>query len=705
MKRRLTTVFYLLLLMFSSKIVNAQITIGPGVVNKYYPVTAITAAATGICDPTGSPVFTLGAPLGSGPAVTDIPLTQGNKVLIIQMMAGTSGSVKSGVANKFPVTAGVSSTCAYGDILTTIGNAGNYEYALISTVSGSQITFTKPLLYSYNVDGMIQVIPVAGYSAASTNVNTSGVITPLAWTQTYDSLGVHGTNLVGGVVAIESNGGTLTINGNVDASKMGFKGGPFYNQAYDRCCNSGTGPSITAGAQQYACYYDETSGNANCDATKTFSMGGPKGSGIFGVISGQGLGYSHIANGGGGGCNHNSGGGGGGGATQGGQGGYEFISCNNATTDKRGGQGGLGFSNAIRAFMGGGGGCASGNEAVYTPGGHGGGIIMLKASVISVPATVTLDASGAGALTASVIGGLMDGAGGGGGGGTILIEVGTWSLAAILTVKANGGKGGDNNAGQCHGVGGGGGGGNVGVSSSDPNLSLSSAGGPNGVFTVASVATSCGNWGAGSGTNVTPVSSGVTLNQNTCTTTPVTFISFHGEQSDKNVDLFWYTASEANSSLFEIERSFDGYSFTTIGKIAATGNSSDIRSYSYTDYGIVESGSKVFYRIKEVDIDGLSYYTKIISVNFKGEILHILHSNPVADKLALTITYLSSMKEGGELQIVLYDGLGKEILSENHFINNGENEIVMNVGNLSKGFYILKAKEGVNTITSKLIIE
>jgi hypothetical protein len=705
MRKLMSPYFYLIIFTFSSITINAQITVGPGIVNLYYPVTAITASGAS-CSPAGSPTFTLGAPSGSGPAVTDVPLTQGNKVLIIQMMAGTSGSIFSGVANKFPPTAGVSSTCVYGNILTTIGNAGNYEYALISTISGSLITFTKPLLYTYNVDGMIQVIPVAGYSATGTNVNTSGIITPLPWSQTYDSTGVHGTNLVGGVVAIESNGGTLTINGNIDASKMGFKGGPLYFQAYDRCCNSGSGPSITDASQRYACYYNETTGAGSCSATQELDYGGPKGSGIFGVIPGQGLGYSHIANGGGGGCNHNSGGGGGGGATQGGQGGYEWSNCNNAITDSRGGQGGLGLSNAIRAFMGGGGGCASGNEAVYTPGGHGGGIIMLKASTISIPANVTLDASGAGALTASIVGGGMDGAGGGGGGGTVLIEVGSWSLTAILTVNAKGGKGGDNNAGQCHGVGGGGGGGNAGVSSSNANLVLNSNGGPNGVFTVASVATTCGNWGAGSGTNATPVSSGLILNQNSCTSTPVTFISFNGEQLNKNVDLHWYTAAEMNSRFFEVERSYDGTNFISINKLDAAGNSSNLRSYSYTDYGIVESASKVYYRIKEVDIDGTAAYTNIIAMIFEGEILNISHSNPVTDqKLVLTIKYLSSLNEGGDLSIVLFDALGKKVLEEKHSINKGVNEIVMDIANLSKGFYILKAKEGVNTITSKLIIE
>jgi hypothetical protein len=686
----------------------AQITLGPGIVNRYYPVTAIVAGGAS-CTPASSPTFTLGASFGSGPVVTATALTEGNKVLVIQMRAGSSGSTNSGNSYKFRSPNTNLGACTYGDVLLA-GNSGNYEFAIISTVSGSDITFTKPLLNTYNIDGQIQVIPVAGYSAVGTAVNTSGIITPLA----YDS-----TNGVGGVVAIESNGGILTLNGNINAQKLGFKGGPKRtDHGYSRCCTNdggGAGSKLPT-TMKYTCFYNETTGSTTtcADDTKELTYGAPKGSGIFGVISGQGLGYAHIGNGAGGGSAHNSGGGGGGGASGGGNGGYEYVGCSDAIGDDQGGRGGVGLAGSgTKVYMGGGGGCGLGNETSpgpqHTPGGHGGGIIILKAAQIAVPAAtnITIDARGESALTASIIGGAADGAGGGGGGGTILIELTTgWSLTGTLTINASGGDGGDNNSGNCHGTGGGGGGGRVEVSASNANLTLTAIAGTAGTHTQISSCGTGNTWGAAAGGTVPTVSTGVTLNQNNCTLS-VTFLSFYGEQINNNVDLFWSTAVETNSRFFEVERSYDASNFITIGKIDAAGNSANIRSYSYTDYGIVESAQKIYYRIKEVDIDSTVTYTKIIFISFEGDALHISHSNPVSDKkLVLTIKYLSSIHEGGNMKILLFDALGKKVLEEKHFIHIGANEIVMDIENLSKGFYILRGvKEGVNAVTSKLIIE
>src|SRR5436190_10278805 len=138
--------------------VNAQTNIS-GIINTYIPVTDIVAG-TGACTAAGGPTFTVSSTTG----LSDIPGASGNKVLIIQMQAGSTGAINNGAAHKFAST--------YGAV-TNYGGAGNYEFALISTIVGSNITFTLPLANVYDDAGKVQIIPVVVYAAG---VNTTGVV-------------------------------------------------------------------------------------------------------------------------------------------------------------------------------------------------------------------------------------------------------------------------------------------------------------------------------------------------------------------------------------------------------------------------------------------------------------------------------------------------------------------------------------------------
>src|SRR4029079_5823249 len=60
----------------------------------------------------------------------------------------------------------------------------------------------------------------------------------------------------------------------------------------------------------------------------------------------------------------------------------------------------------------------------------------------------------------------------------------------------------------------------------------------------------------------------------TLITLPVNLVSFNGELQGGATLLNWRTATEENTSHFEIERSLNGTSFEKIGSVTATGNSS-----------------------------------------------------------------------------------------------------------------------------------
>jgi hypothetical protein len=94
---------------------------------------------------------------------------------------------------------------------------------------------------------------------------------------------------------------------------------------------------------------------------------------------------------------------------------------------------------------------------------------------------------------------------------------------------------------------------------------------------------------------------------------PVTWLSFDVKAGERGNELTWKTVSELNSDYFVVQHSRNGGSFQDLDKIKAAGNSNIETTYSYVHKS---SNSGVdYYRIKQVDTDGSTDYSKLVSVD------------------------------------------------------------------------------------------
>jgi Secretion system C-terminal sorting domain/Endonuclease/Exonuclease/phosphatase family len=124
---------------------------------------------------------------------------------------------------------------------------------------------------------------------------------------------------------------------------------------------------------------------------------------------------------------------------------------------------------------------------------------------------------------------------------------------------------------------------------------------------------------------------------------PVELLSFDAYLLDnKNVELNWSTASERNADYFNIEKSTDGKVFNFIKKIKAVGLSNQKNDYHYTDFD--DSDNKIlYYRLKQVDDNGKTEYSKTVSVAKKqSKTQYVVYPNPA--KTAITIEGLTPIK-------------------------------------------------------------
>src|SRR4029079_8939151 len=93
---------------------------------------------------------------------------------------------------------------------------------------------------------------------------------------------------------------------------------------------------------------------------------------------------------------------------------------------------------------------------------------------------------------------------------------------------------------------------------------------------------------------------------------PVTFIGFTAELKNKSVLLQWQTENERNLSRFIIERSADGNTFSSVGNVAAAGNSSTKINNTILDQLPLPGVN--FYRLKMIDTDGKFKYSKVVAI-------------------------------------------------------------------------------------------
>ncbi|MES2776916.1 MAG: right-handed parallel beta-helix repeat-containing protein [Bacteroidota bacterium] len=172
---------------------------------------------------------------------------------------------------------------------------------------------------------------------------------------------------------------------------------------------------------------------------------------------------------------------------------------------------------------------------------------------------------------------------------------------------------------------------------------------------------------------------GIVIYSPLLTPLPVTLLSFNAIAEKNNVLLEWKTATENNSSHFEIESSSDGRNFYLVGRINAAGTSILQRSYQFRDVNALQSGALVYYRLKQVDKDGAAIYSKVVAVKSGAANLKFVKLYPtlISETQKLQAEVFSSGSQ--HLLVQWYDGQGKLLAQTNTNLNAGNNIIPLPV--------------------------
>ncbi len=189
--------------------------------------------------------------------------------------------------------------------------------------------------------------------------------------------------------------------------------------------------------------------------------------------------------------------------------------------------------------------------------------------------------------------------------------------------------------------------------------------------------------------------------QNPLIIVPVRLLEFTGKWQQEDVLLKWKTASEINNDHFEIERSSDGgRTFQATGMVPGNGTTNTVSEYSFLDTDVKNiSGNVFYYRLKQVNIDGLFTYTAIIKLQRnEKELIYTLYPNPGSGLFTIRIQGIRDLS-----------GYGYRLFSQpGSLIQSGKIDnmhTLFDISRMAAGIYWLQvAKDGKQITAIQLIL-
>lgn len=183
-------------------------------------------------------------------------------------------------------------------------------------------------------------------------------------------------------------------------------------------------------------------------------------------------------------------------------------------------------------------------------------------------------------------------------------------------------------------------------------------------------------------------------------TLPVKLINFDGKNTDSGNELNWTTAVEISNDYFDVERSVDGKTFESIGRVDGNGNSTVLTHYQFIDAKPLAGVS--YYRLHQVDYDKAFENSPIVSVK---------NTNGADDNISISVspnpinlsTNSFELRGIDHCSITILNSLG-EIMDNKEIQDNGTVELRTWRSQLP-GVYFIQVVKGSFSQTLPLIVQ
>ncbi|CAN5365972.1 hypothetical protein BH11BAC1_BH11BAC1_25880 [soil metagenome] len=169
-------------------------------------------------------------------------------------------------------------------------------------------------------------------------------------------------------------------------------------------------------------------------------------------------------------------------------------------------------------------------------------------------------------------------------------------------------------------------------------------------------------------------------------TLPVTWLSIQASIKGKVIGIDWSTAVEINNDYFDVERSADGITYISIGRINGNGNRTTVSCYTFTDPEPDPGIS--YYKLIQVDYDGTMTPSDVVAVNNSMNEIEDIHLSPNPVISEANVAFFVKKSEAATIEIK--NAAGQLCLVQQLIVQNGMNTFAIDkIGNLAEGVYTL----------------
>lgn len=180
----------------------------------------------------------------------------------------------------------------------------------------------------------------------------------------------------------------------------------------------------------------------------------------------------------------------------------------------------------------------------------------------------------------------------------------------------------------------------------------------------------------------------------------------------RSVRVNWMTISEVNNFGFYLERSLDAHgNFAAVHSqvIPGHGTTNEPQVYSYVDSDVPQG--RLYYRLRQLDLDGRTHYTEPISV----DVLTDVAENQLPTAFSLEQNYPNpfnpttkiefNIARPGFVSLKVFNMLGEEVATMvNGELNQGTYSREFSAVGLSSGVYLYKLVAGDFVATKKFVL-
>jgi hypothetical protein len=156
---------------------------------------------------------------------------------------------------------------------------------------------------------------------------------------------------------------------------------------------------------------------------------------------------------------------------------------------------------------------------------------------------------------------------------------------------------------------------------------------------------------------------------------------------DSEGQLLWTMENVTNCKWFVIERSANANGFDSIGVVTGT-NNTHATDYTFTDTHLLSGNN--YYRLRQVDMDGSSRYSRIVCLFNTTKATAASKIQVYPNPAISVVNYTLNSTTAANVLVQVYNTAGVLVLTQQQQLSSGVNQHSVAISNLKSGNYFLK---------------